>query len=93
MVCLPSRLPLSMKVGDGRGSWPRGDQGRPLLGAERHRGRQERLYSTLGIFRDDRRPSVAAHQFVVHQIIVAKEQRADGAVGDDAGQRFMTAWR
>ena len=83
----------SVKIGNRRRSGSRRDQSRPLLGAERHGWRQERRHFTLGIFRDDRGAGVAAHQFVVHQMIIAEEHRADGAVGDDAGQRVRACRR
>src|SRR3979490_876576 len=77
----------SGQLGDGRGARPGCDQRRPLLGAERYERGQERLRAALGAFGDDGGARVAAHQLVVHQVVVAEEQRARRAVGNDACER------
>ncbi len=78
----------SLEIGEGRGAGPGRDQGRPLLRAERHQWRQERLRAALGALRLDRGAGIGAHQLVVHHAVVAEEQSADRAVADDAGERI-----
>ena len=77
------------QVGDGRRSRPRRHQCRPLFGAERNGGRQERRHAALAGFRNDRGARVTPHQLEIHQMVIAEEQRADRAVRDDAGQRLQ----
>src|SRR5688500_16451156 len=65
----------------------RRDQGRPLLGAEWHGGRQSGLLTAALHLGDDGLAAIAAHQLEVHDLVVAEEQLADRAVADDAGHR------
>ena len=89
-----SRLPEVYFAGPRSSPVPtRRDQRRPLLRAERHERRKDRLHAALAGLRDDRGARVAAHQLVVHQVIIAEEQRADRAVRDDAGQRLQHVLR
>src|SRR5215471_13281629 len=65
--------PCSWQIGQ-RGRTAAGrDQRRPLMRAECHRRRQERRHSALFGFADNGRTAVAAHQFVIHQVVTAEE--------------------
>src|SRR6516164_6514856 len=65
--------PCSGQIGQGRRAAAGRDQRRPLMRAECHRRRQERRHAALFGFVDNGRAAVAAHQFVIHQVVMPKK--------------------
>src|SRR5215813_4722767 len=67
LPCIPARsFSFSRNVGQRGRPWPRRDQRRPLLRAEWHGRRKERLHAALLGLGNDGSARVATHQLIVH---------------------------